>query len=67
MIDVSVANTSVVHVLEWDTFIFASYRQPSYNDLENDSLRTFLFELCIEKKFLILGDFNPGWAQKTQS
>ena len=58
MIDVSVANTLVVHVLEWDTFIIVSYRPPSYNDLENDSLRNFLSEFCIEKNVLMLGDFN---------
>ena len=58
MIDVSVANTLVVHVLEWDTFIIVSYRPPSYNDLENDSLRTFLSEFCIDKNVLIHGDFS---------
>ena len=51
MIDVSVANTSVVHVLEWDSFIIVSYQPPSYNDLENDSVRTFLSEFCIDKMF----------------
>ena len=58
MIDVSVANTLVVHVLEWDTFIIVSYRPPSYNDLKNYSLRTFLSEFCIDQNVLMLGDFN---------
>ena len=44
IIDVSVANTLVIRVLKWDTFIIVFYRAPSYNDLENDSLRTFLSE-----------------------
>ena len=58
MIDVSVTNTLVVHVLEWDLFIIVSYRPPSYNDFENDSLKNFLSEFCIDKNVLVLGDFN---------
>ena len=66
IIDVSLANTLVVHVVEWDTFIVASYRLPSYNDLENDSLRTFLSEFCIDKNVLMLGNFkllNMKWHE----
>ena len=51
IIDVSVTSILAVHVLEWDTFIIVSYRPPSYNDLENDSLRNFLSEFCIDRKF----------------
>ena len=58
MIDVSVDNTLVVHVLEWDAFIIVSYRPPSYNDLENHSLKSFLSEFCIDKNVLMLGDFS---------
>ena len=57
MIDVSVANTLVVHALEWDTFIIVSYRSLSHNDLRNDSLRNFLSAFCIDKKVLMLDDF----------
>ena len=49
MIDVSVANTLVVHVVEWDIFITVPYRTPSYNDLEIASLKTFLSKLCIDQ------------------
>ena len=48
MIDVSAANTLVVHVLEWDTFITVSYRPPPHNDLENDSSKTILSEFYID-------------------
>ena len=58
MFDVSVANNLVVHVLERDTSITVSYRKPSYNDLENDSMRTFLSELCTDKNVLMVGYFN---------
>ena len=58
MIDVSVDNTLVVHILEWDSFIIVSYRPPSYIDLENDSLKTFLSAFCIDKNVLMFGDFN---------
>ena len=58
MIDVPIANTYVVDVLKWDTFIIVYYRPPSYNDLEKDSLRTFLSEFCIHKNISILGVFN---------
>ena len=58
MIDVSVANTLVVHILEWDTFIIVSYRLLSYNDLENDSLKISFSDLCTDKNVLMLGDFN---------
>ena len=58
VIDVSVVNLLLVHVLEWDTFIIVSYRPPSYNDLEKDSLKTYPSELCIEKNVLLLGEFN---------
>ena len=55
MIDVSVAKTLVVHVVERDTFITVSYRPSSYNDLENYLLKTFLSEFCIDKNVLLFG------------
>ena len=58
MIHVSAPNTSVVYGLEWDTFIIVSYRPPSYNGLENYTLKTFLSEFCIDKNVLMLGYFN---------
>ena len=58
MIDVSVTNTLEVHVLDWDTFIIVSYQPPSYNDLENYSLKTFLSEFCIGKNVLMFDDFS---------
>ena len=48
MIDVPVANSFVLHVFECDTLIIGSYRSPSENNLENDSLRTLFSEFCIE-------------------
>ena len=58
MIAVSVANTLVVHVLDWDTYVIVSYPPPSQNDLENVSLKTFFSKFCIVKYVVKLGDFS---------
>ena len=55
---VSVDNILVVQVLEWFIFIIVFYRPPPYNDLENDSLMTFLSEFGIDKNVLMRGQFN---------
>ena len=52
-------------LIEQDIYIVMTYRPPSYNTEDNESLTNFLQEFCNSKEVLLLGDFNLPSLQWT--
>ena len=57
-VDVDVPNVLVVFVPSWGIYVITVYRPPSYFELENEKLRDFISEFCLDKSVLLMGDFN---------
>ena len=53
-----IANLACIYLSDVDTFVLSVYRPPSYTDLQNARLISFLFDFCIGKEIVVLGDFN---------
>ena len=54
----NVPNTLIVFLPEFSLYFVSIYRPPSYTDIENDVLLSFLLEFCLGKNVLLVGDFN---------
>ena len=56
--EVHIPNVVAVHLIDYDLWIIAVYRPPSYTILENTFLLNFLLNFCPGKEVIIAGDFN---------
>ena len=62
----SMKNTLVIYLKEWDVFLVAIYRPPSYLESDNESLINVIRQNCFGKNAILLGDLNlPSlkWAE----
>jgi hypothetical protein len=57
-VDVEVPNVHVVNLVDFELYVVLVYRPPS-NSVDDDKLLVnFLFEFCLGREVLIMGDFN---------
>ena len=57
-LDVTVPNVVAVEVPELGCSFVSCYRPPSYTEVENSMLRSFLCSFCVGRTVVILGDLN---------
>ena len=55
---VSIPNVVAVHLLDFDLWILAVYRPPSYSSEENSQVIDMVLEFCEGREAVVLGDFN---------
>ena len=51
-------NTVAVGLLDWNLWVLAAYRPPSYGQAENTALIEAILDFCEGREVVILGDLN---------
>ena len=57
-VNVGLPNVLVVNVLSRNAYVIGVYRPASFGTSENVALNQFLFEFCLGKDVIVVGDFN---------
>lgn len=57
-VDVQVPNVVAAHLPDHGLYIAAIYRPPSNSPAEDERLISFLYNFCLGKEVVLLGDFN---------
>lgn len=51
-------NVVAVHLVDFDIYVLALYRPPSFDDAQNGRLIEVILDFCGDREVVILGDFN---------
>ena len=57
-VNAGLPNVLAVNALSWSTFVIVVYRPPSFWTCRNVALSQFLFDFCVGKEVISIGDFN---------
>ena len=57
-VDVPCHNLVAVHLFDFDIYVVVAYRPPSYTEMENAELVSFLQNFCLGRETILMGDFN---------
>jgi hypothetical protein len=57
-VDLQCPNVVGVHLVDYDVWVLAVYRPPSYSDVQNRQLMELLLAFCAGREAVVLGDFN---------
>ena len=57
-IELDIANAAAVHLLDFDVWLIAAYRPPSYSEADNARLVQVITDFCEGREVVVVGDFN---------